>query len=68
MVDNITEEIRAIRHALAEQCENDIDRIFEKLQAIAISSGRLYVSRPMRPVTGTAVTEQAGLADRSTLR
>jgi len=68
MVDNITEEIRAIRHALAEQCENDIDRIFEKLQAIAFSSGRNYVSLPMRPVTGKAVAEQDGPAERSTVR
>ena len=39
-LDNITEEIRAIRHALAEQCDNDIGRIFERLQKLAASSGR----------------------------
>ena len=68
MIDNITEEIRAIRHALAEQCENDIDRIFEKMQKAAFSSGRDYVSLPMRPVSPKSIAEQDGPAERSTVR
>ena len=68
MMDNITEEIREIRHALAEQCENDIDRIFETLQKTACSSGRNYVSLPMRTASTKAVSEQDGPAERSTVR
>jgi hypothetical protein len=68
MQDHITEEIREIRHALAKQCENDIDRIFEELQKSAASSGRIYVSLPMRTVTRKAVTEHPVPADRSVVR
>ena len=68
MVDHITEEIRAIRHALAELCENDIDRIFGKLQNIAATSGRSYVSLPMRPVSRKPVAKVDGSSERSTVR
>jgi hypothetical protein len=68
MMDSITEEIREIRHALAEQCENDIDRIFERLQKTACSSGRNYVSLPLRTASTKAVAEQDGPAERSTVR
>ena len=68
MMDIITEEIREIRHALAEQCENDIDRIFERLQETSCSSGRNYVSLPMRTASTKAVAEKVDAADRSTVR
>ena len=68
MIDNITEEIRAIRHTLAEQCDNDIDRIFERLQKTASSSGRNYVSLPMRPVSEKTIAKPEGPADHSTPR
>ena len=68
MMDNITEEIREIRHALAEQCENDIDRIFERLQQTAFSSGRNYVSMPMRAASTKVIVEQHGSAEPGTVR
>ena len=67
MMDSITEEIREIRHALAEECENDIDRIFDKLLKTACSSGRNYVSLPMRTASTKAAAEN-GPAERSTVR
>ncbi len=68
MNNHITEEIREIRHALAEQCENDIDRIFEKLQQTACSSGRNYVSLPMRAAPTKAVADQHRPAEPSNVR
>ena len=48
MNDPITEEIRSIRHQLAERDGNDVQRIFDRLRETERTSGRKYVSLPPR--------------------
>jgi hypothetical protein len=43
-----TEEIRAIRHKLAAQFDNDLDRIVADLQRQQRESGRKYITLPKR--------------------
>jgi RNA binding exosome subunit len=43
-----TEEIRAIRHMLAAQFDNDLDRIVADLQRQQQESGREYIRLPKR--------------------
>ncbi len=43
-----TEEIRAIRHALAARFDNDLSRIFADLQRQECESGLTYVTLPKR--------------------
>jgi hypothetical protein len=43
-----TEEIRAARHKLAAQFENDLDRIVADLGRQQAESGRKYISLPKR--------------------
>jgi hypothetical protein len=65
IVDPITEEIRAIRHALAAQYGNDLNRIFDALQDSERESGRQFISLPMRPprtLTGTRPLRAPGMA------
>jgi hypothetical protein len=50
IVDPITEEIRAIRHTLAAQYDNDVKRIFEAVRQAEQASGREFVSLPPRAV------------------
>jgi hypothetical protein len=57
IVDSITEEIRAIRHALAAQYDNDLKRIFEALRESEKSSGREFISLPPRPVRTRGATK-----------
>ncbi len=45
MINPITEEIREIRHKLAAQFDNDLDRIFADLQRKERESGRVVVDR-----------------------
>ncbi len=45
MNNPITEEIREIRHRLAAQFDNDLDRIFADLQRKEQESGRVVVDR-----------------------
>ena len=45
MTNPITEEIREIRHRLAAQFGNDLDRIFSDLQRKERESGRVVVDR-----------------------
>ena len=47
--DSITEEIREIRHRLAEKFDNDVDRIGEDLRRRQGASGRRLVQLPKRP-------------------
>ena len=56
--DSITEEIREIRHRLAEKFDNDVDRIGEDLRRPQDTSGRRIVHLPKRP------PRIAALADR----
>jgi RNA binding exosome subunit len=42
------EEIREIRHQLAEKFDNDVDRIFEDLLRQQNESGRKYIRLPKR--------------------
>ncbi len=44
----IVEEIRAIKHKLAAECDNDLDKIFADLKRKEEASGRKYVSCPPR--------------------
>lgn len=53
--DPITEEIRELRHQLAERFDNDIDRIGEDLRRREAESGRRIVRRPKRAPRPTAV-------------
>ena len=46
--DSITEEIREIRHRLAEKFDNDVDRIGEDLRRRQDASGRRVVQLPKR--------------------
>jgi len=43
-----TEEIRAIRHALAEKFDNNLQRIVEDLRRQQRESGREYIRLPKR--------------------
>ena len=54
--DTITEELRAIRHALAAKFDNDIKRIGEDLRRQQMESGRTYVRLPKRPPRGVTTT------------
>ncbi len=56
--DAITEEIREIRHQLAEGFENNVDRIGEDLRRREASLGRRIVQLPKRPPLATAATNQ----------
>ena len=46
--DSITEEIRAVRHALAAKFNNDLDLILADVRRQEVESGRKYVSLPKR--------------------
>ena len=56
--DSITEEIRDIRHRLAERFDNDVDRIGEDLRRREATSGRRVVRLPKRLPRTTATTNQ----------
>ena len=55
--DSITEEIRAIRHALAAQYDNDLDRIFDAVLKSQRESGQKYISLPPRPARMAVVAK-----------
>jgi len=46
--DPIVEEIRAIRHKLAAECDNDVSKIFAQAREEQAKDGRTYVSCPPR--------------------
>ena len=53
-----TEEIRAIRHKLAAQFDNDLDRIVADLRRQQAESGREYITLPKRPPRPQPTTNQ----------
>jgi hypothetical protein len=54
----ITEEIRAIRHRLAAQFDNDIDRIGQDVRAREAASGRQTVRLKKRSPRTTPLTSK----------
>jgi hypothetical protein len=54
-----TEDIRAARHRLAAQFDNDLDRIVADLQRQQRESGREYVTLYHRPKTAIDTANQA---------
>jgi len=56
--DSITEEIREIRHRLAEKFDNDVDRIGEDLRRRQDACGRHLVQLPKRPPRTPASTNK----------
>lgn len=57
--DAITEEVRGIRHQLAERFDNDVDRIGDDLRRREAVSGRRIVRLPKRPPRTIAATNKA---------
>ena len=53
-----TEDIRAARHRLAAQFDNDLDRIVADLRAQQRESGREYITLPPRRPTSTDTTNK----------
>ena len=54
-----TAEIRDIRHQLAAQFNNDVDRIYEDLRRKQEQSGRKYVKLPKRSPRPDAIRKQS---------
>lgn len=64
--DSITEEIRAIRHKLAEAFDNDLARIAADLRQREAASGRTFAQLPKRPARRNTAKETSPLkADSS---
>ena len=61
--DLITEEIRAVRHALAAKLNNDLDLIFADLRRQEEESGRKYVTLPKRVPRTAQVAEPEDAPD-----
>jgi hypothetical protein len=59
--DPIVEEVRAIRDEIAQECNYDIDTIFEALRHLAVTSSAQHVSLPPRK-TGEADQQESALA------
>jgi len=53
-----TEDIRAARHRLAAQFDNDLDRIVADLRAQQRESGREYITLPPRRPSRTDTTKK----------
>jgi len=49
--DPIVEEIRAIKHKLAAECDNDVAKIFAQAREQQAKDGRKYVTLSPRPVS-----------------
>jgi hypothetical protein len=58
----ITEEIRAIRHRLAAEFDNDVNRIGAELRRRQEVSGRRLIRVPKRTPVKTAVPASNGAA------
>lgn len=65
--DSITDEIRAIRHQLAEQFGNSVAAVLADARKREASDGRAYVTLPKRQVL-TGVPQQLGTVDQPTKR
>jgi hypothetical protein len=66
LINPITEEIREIRHRLAAQFGNDIDRIVAETQRREAESGRKYktpTSPPMTVKSPFVSVDQEGVID-----
>ena len=61
--DSITEEIREIRHRLAAQLDNDVDKIGSDLRQRESAAGRRVVRLPKRTPRNFAKPTQAATAD-----
>lgn len=59
--DEITEEIREIRHLLAARLENDVDRIGDDLRRRESASGRRIAGLPKHHPRPTVTTDAASL-------
>jgi hypothetical protein len=59
-VDPITEEIRAIRRKLAEQCGNDVRKILADVRARQATDGRTYVTLPPRRINSALAGNTSG--------
>ena len=68
MIPDPTDEIRAIRQALAAKFDNDIHRIGEDIRRQQRESGRTYITlprrAPQRDSTTTQVMHPSGEAER----
>jgi hypothetical protein len=62
--DSITEEIRAIRRALSEQFDNDLDLILADIRQREASDGRTYQTLPPRAAT-TETNDKRSLKPRA---
>ena len=56
MIPDPTDEIRAIKHKLAAECGNDIQRIVEEARRRQRESGRLSVAVPRSQPTAKKTT------------
>ena len=56
MIPDPTDEIRAIKHKLAAECGNDIQRIVEDARRRQRKSGRLSVAVPLSQPTAKSTT------------
>ena len=68
LVDPITEEIRAIRQALAARYDNHLNRIFDALRKSERESGRQFISLPMRLRERSQLPNPCTHRDRLALR
>ena len=57
--DSITDEIRAVRHSLAEKFNNDLGLIVADLQRQQRESGRKYLTLPKREPQTVEIAEQS---------
>ena len=48
--DRVIDEIRAIRDAMAKECDYDVEKLAQRLKDRETQSGRKVVRRPPRPV------------------
>lgn len=53
--DPIVEEIRAIKHKLAAECDNDISKILEHARKGQKNDGRTYITEPLRRMKRTPI-------------
>lgn len=66
MSDNpIVEEIRAIKHKLAAECDNDIKKIMERTRKSQENDGRTYITEPLRRMKQTPIAPLDTTTDNS---
>lgn len=62
--DSITDEIRQVRHSLADSFNNDLALIVADLQRQQTESGRKYLTLPKRIPQTIEIAEQSGEPER----